>query len=131
MTEQRSMTGKERDVQGGPERTRGGAHFIPRVDICETDKELLLFADMPGVRPDSVDLNYERGELHLHGRVPDRARGRLLYAEYEEGDYHRSFAIHESIDHSKIEASCKNGVLTVRLPKAAGAQPRQIKVRAE
>ena len=50
--------------------------------------------------------------------------------EYEEGDFYRALAIHESIDNSKIEATCKNGVLTIHLPKAASAQPRQISVKS-
>jgi HSP20 family protein len=131
MNDQSTAT-KDRATPAGPERTRGGAYFTPRVDICETDTELLLYADMPGVRPDDVDLRYERGELHLTGKVTPRERpGRFLYGEYEEGDYFRSFTIHESIDSEKIEAGCKNGVVTVRLPKVAKVQPRQIKVRAE
>ncbi len=123
---------KERGNQAGPERTRDATYFTPRVDICETEKELLLYADMPGVKPNDVELKYERGELHLTGKVrrPERG-GRMAYGEYEEGDFYRSFNLHESIDSEKIEASCRNGVVTVRLPKVAKAQPRHIKVRAE
>jgi HSP20 family protein len=124
--------GKQREAnQAGPERTRGNNYFTPQVDIYETDGELFLYADMPGVMPEDVELNYERGELRLSGRVSPRSHpGRLLLAEFEEGDYFRSFNIHESVDSTKIEASCKGGVVTVRLPKAAAAQPRQIKVQA-
>jgi len=132
MNDQSTTATKDRANPTGPERTRGGAYFTPRVDICETDTELLLYADMPGVRPDGVDLRYERGELLLTGKVTPRERpGRLVHGEYEEGDYYRSFTIHESIDSEKIEASCKNGVVTLRLPKVAKVQPRQIKVRSE
>jgi HSP20 family protein len=132
MNDQANVTAKDRTTSAGPERTRGGAYFAPQVDIYETDTELLLYADMPGVRPQDVDLKYERGELHLTGKVAPRERkGRFIYGEYEEGDYYRSFNIHESIDSEKIEASCKSGVVTVRLPKAVKAQPRQIKVRGD
>src|SRR5262249_33145747 len=99
-------------------------------DIFETEKELVLIADIPGVRPDDVELRYERGELVLEGRIQKHDHpGHLLLAEYEEGDFFRAFNIHESIDSARIEASCKNGVLTVRLAKAAATQPRQIKVQ--
>jgi HSP20 family protein len=115
-----TMTAKGRGEVAAPEQTRGGPYFTPRVDIFETDKELTLYADVPGVRPGDVDLHYERGELILHGRVPPRHEGRgYLLNEYEVGDYYRAFTIHESIDAGKISAECKNGVLVVHLPKVA------------
>jgi HSP20 family molecular chaperone IbpA len=114
------------------EETRGGVYFTPRVDILETDQELLLYADLPGVRPEDVDLNYEKGELVLHGRVrPANGREQWLLQEYDNGDFYRVFRIHESIDPGKIAAECKNGVLTVHLPKAEAARPRQIAVKAK
>jgi len=121
---------KERAEQTTPERLRGGAYFTPRVDIVETDNELTLFADLPGVRPEDVDLRYEQGELTLHGRCqPRQAERGALLQEYEVGDFYRAFQIHESIDASKIGAEFKNGVLTVHLPKMEQAKPRQIQVR--
>ncbi len=114
------------------ETTRGGVFFTPRVDIVETDAELTLFAEVPGVRPDEVELRYEKGELLLHGRVKPRSDSRsLLLQEYEEGDFFRAFTIHESIDAGRITAECKNGVLTVHLPKVEAVRPRQIAVRGE
>jgi HSP20 family protein len=112
------------------ETTRGSNYFSPPVDIFESDKELTLFADLPGVRPEDVDLKYERGELILHGRVPAREHpGHLLLGEYQEGDFYRVFQIHESIDSTRIAAECKNGVLIVHLPKVEAARPRQISVK--
>ena len=132
MSDHTNITQKETSAPTAPERTHGGVSFTPRVDIVETDKELILYADMPGVRPENVSLNYENGELLLHGRLAERERpGQPILREYDEGDFFRSFAIHESIDSSKIEATCKNGVLTVHLPKVAAAQPRKISVRGE
>jgi HSP20 family protein len=113
------------------ERTRGGVYFTPRVDILENDRDLTLIADVPGATSEGVDLRYENGELILHCRVPERVMsGTMLVNEYLQGDFYRAFSIHESIDHSRIEASCKNGVLTVHLPKVAAAQPKQIQVKA-
>ncbi len=112
------------------EATRGSNYYAPPVDIFEDEKELTLYADLPGVRPEDVELKYERGELVLHGRVRPRQRpGRLLLGEYQEGDFYRVFQIHESIDSTKITAECKNGVLIVHLPKAEAARPRQIQVK--
>jgi HSP20 family protein len=132
MAETTSLTQKERTEQTTPERTFSGVFFTPRVDIYETDDELILYADVPGVRSEDVDLRYERGELVLHGRVqPRHAKENFIFQEYEEGDFYRAFNIHESIDASRISASCKNGVLTVHLPKAEAARPKQIAVRGQ
>ncbi len=127
-----TMNGPTKENVQAPrlEATRGGAHFSPRVDIVETDGELTLYAEVPGVRPEDVDLHYEKGELVLQGRVrPRQGEKDLLLNEYEEGDFYRAFTIHESIDATKIAAECKNGVLTVHLPKAEALRPRQINVR--
>jgi HSP20 family protein len=132
MAENPTFTEKARGEQAGAESTRSGPYFTPRVDIYETDKELLLFADVPGVRPQDVDLRYERGELLLYARVQTPPpTGHVLLEEHERGDFYRVFQIHESIDSTRIEAECKNGVLTVHLPKAELAQPRKISVRGE
>src|SRR5215470_17766128 len=115
---------KGRAEQARPETTRGGPHFVPHVDILETDNDLWLYADLPGVCPEDV-------ELMLHARVSGRPpRPESMLREYEEGDFHRVFSVHESIDSSRIEATCKNGVLTLRLPKREAVKPRQIKVSA-
>jgi HSP20 family protein len=133
MAENAALTKKNvAEQQGRPEATRGGNYFTPRVDIYESDKELTLFADLPGVRCEDVDLRFERGELILQGRVQPRpVQGNLLLQEYAEGDFYRVFQVHESIDASRIEAECKNGVLTVHLPKTEAARPKQIKVQPE
>jgi HSP20 family protein len=102
------------------------------VDIYETDRELTLYAELPGVRPGDVDLHYEKGELVLHVRIKPRLTDRpLLLQEYEDGDFYRAFTIHESIDSGRISAECKNGILTIHLPKSEVAKPRQIAVRGE
>jgi HSP20 family protein len=104
--------------------------FVPRVDICDTGAELLLYADLPGVRPNDIDLRYENGELTLKGKVQPRNQGKAMYRqEYQVGDFERNFQLHESIDSRRISAECKNGVLTVHLPKASAFQPTQIKVQ--
>jgi HSP20 family protein len=125
-----NVPGKDRGEVKGPERTRGGVTFQPRVDIYETDRELILVADVPGVRPDDIDLRYENGELLLHARANARHADRTaLLREYDVGDFHRAFRIDESIDSTKIEGECKNGVLTVHLPKVEAKKPRQINVK--
>jgi HSP20 family protein len=99
--------------EGTREGTRGGNFFQPPVDIFETENELTLYADVPGVKSDDVELRFENGELILQARPqPHDHNGQTLLQEYEEGSYYRVFQIHESIDPTRIEAECKNGVLT-------------------
>ena len=112
------------------EATRNGTCFTPRVDIIETDGDLFLHADMPGVAPNDIDLRYEQGELILHGKVqPTSPHGRLVFGEFDVGDFYRVFQVHESIDAAKIEAEFKNGVVTVRLPKVEAVKPKQVPIK--
>ena len=115
-----------------PELTRGTATFTPRVDIIETAEELLLYADLPGVKPDDVDVRFENGELILLGRCHPRYNpAAFLFNEYEVGDFYRVFTLNESIDAEKISAELKQGVLTVHLPKSEAVKPRKVTVQGE
>ena len=114
------------------ERTRQRTVFIPRADIHERSDALVLMADMPGVDQNSVDIRVERRVLTIAGRVkpetvPDH---RLCYAEYESGDFERNFTLTEDVDVDKIEATVKDGVLTLVMPKSQKALPRKITVKA-
>lgn len=114
------------------ETTRAGHYFTPRVDIFESNDELTMYADLPGVRAENVDLRFERGELILQGRITrNDPPGQVLLAEYDVGDFYRVFQIHESIDSTRIGAECKAGVLTVHLPKVEAVRNRQVQVRGE
>src|SRR5438105_10971042 len=85
-----------------------GPVFLPRVDICDTGSELLMFADVPGVRPEDIDLRYENGELTLKGKVKPTVQGKAMYRqEYQTGDFERTFELHDSIDSRQIHAECK------------------------
>ena len=101
----------------------------PRVDVLETEDEFLVLADMPGVRPEDVDVRFEKGELTVHGQRPASAAGKAAYREFETTSYHRAFAVAETIAADKISAELKGGVLTVRLPKVEAVKPRRITVR--
>lgn len=126
------MRPKARHDAAGPESTRGPAIYAPVVDIYETESELLLLADLPGVNPGDIDLRYERGELALSAKAPRLdQRGRLLHAEFEPGDFYRIFRVSEAIDASRIEADYKQGVLLVHLPKQEQVKPKQVRVRTE
>lgn len=124
---------KQEGATAVPERIRGGRVYSPSVDIVELENELLLLADVPGVRPEDLEISYEQGQLTLHARVrprqdPDRTE--YLAREYGIGDFYRSFQVGEGIDAQKIEAELKDGVLTLHLPKAEAAKPRRIQVKS-
>jgi HSP20 family molecular chaperone IbpA len=106
--------------------------YTPRVDIRETEAEVTLVADMPGVDETSVTIDLEGSELVIRGRfVPKAPEGySLTYQEYGSGDYERAFTLGETIDRGKIKAVVKDGVLQLTLPKAKEAQPKRIAVKA-
>lgn len=123
---------REQDNVATVERTHGGLTFSPRIDIWETAHELVLCADMPGVGPDDLDIEFENRELRIHGKVAARQPGvRFLYGEYSVGDFYRTFAISEAIDAEKITADLKHGVLTLHMPKTEAVKPRKIEVNAD
>jgi HSP20 family protein len=109
------------------------AVFNPPIDIYETDEGLVLLADLPSVNQQGVELQVQDNRLTLFGRgkspVPPEAR--VVYREYQEGDYLRSFILSDEVDHQRIRARLNNGVLEVVLPKAARVQPRKIQVSTE
>jgi len=114
-----------------PEATQG-IYYTPRVDILETENELTLFADVPGVKPDAVDVRFENGELILHARCSPRHEGaNYLAREYGVGNFYRAFTISQDIDTDKITAELKNGVLTLHLPKSEAVKPRRITIKGE
>lgn len=104
--------------------------YTPRVDILESENELLLIADLPGVKPGDVDIRFENGELSLHGHCAPRQNGvEYLLSEYGVGDFYRAFTISTDVDADKIAAELKNGVLTVHLPKSEKIKPKRIAVK--
>ena len=116
-------------AQLSPAEVTRGVTYTPRVDILETEGELLLLADLPGVTDEDVDIRFESGDLTLHARrAPAKRDGAVLW-ENEVGDFFRAFRISEQIDAGKIWAELKNGVLTLHLPKVEAAKPRKIIVR--
>jgi HSP20 family protein len=113
------------------ERTRGGATYSPRIDIWESDEELVLFADLPGVAPEDLEIQFENRDLRIHGKVVERhGDRRFMFGEYGIGDFYRTFTIGESVDAARISAELKHGVLTLHLPKTEAVKPRRIQVNS-
>jgi HSP20 family protein len=130
MAEQELQPKVKEEAPAKGERVRPGRVFIPAVDIFETPQALVLVADMPGVAGDKVTLDLKENLLTIHGQVgPLPEKETRLGQEYAIGDYYREFQVGELVDKDKIEASVKNGVLTLTLPKAEKAKPRRIEVK--
>jgi HSP20 family protein len=113
------------------ERTRSRRSFVPRADIYETDKEIFVLADVPGANENTIDITLEKNVLTINAYIePTIPSGfDVAYAEYEEGDYQRSFRLSDEIDRDKIEATVTEGVLRLRLPKSQEAKTKKISVK--
>jgi HSP20 family protein len=108
------------------------ATFRPAVDIIDTPDAVLVHADVPGARPETIDLRVEDSVLHLRAGVPtpDQTPGRVVAREFGVGDYQRSLRLGPAVDAAGITADLKNGVLTLRLPKTSAGRSRTIPVSA-
>lgn len=133
MTDSKELKIKEKQEVSSPaEHTRPGPVFTPAVDIFETDKEITLLADMPGVSGKNLNIDLRDDTLTLIGEIepfegPDEQD---ILIEYEVGKYFRQFTLSEVIDQDKIEANLNDGVLRLSLPKVEKAKPRKIAVNA-
>ena len=123
---------KEADKTDLVERTRAGKIYNPDVDIIEGKDRIVVIADMPGVSENSLDVTLEDNILTIYGKVdwgiPETMK--LTHAEYGIGDYQRIFTISGEINREKIQASVKNGVLRLVMPKNDAVKMRKIAVKA-
>ncbi len=113
------------------ERTRECRCFIPKADIYEVDENIFVVLDMPGINENAIDITLEKNILNVKGyaQIENRENYSLVLAEYEAGDFERSFSVSDTIDRENIQASYKNGVLRLVLPKAEEAKTRKITVK--
>ena len=104
---------------------------FPAVDIFEDAGGITLLADMPGVSRDNLDVRLDGDSLAIEGKVsitlPEGMRA--LWAEVNVPRFRRTFTLSRELDASRIEANLKDGVLSLRIPKQAHAQPRRITVQ--
>lgn len=123
---------EKQEVSTGSEQTRPGAVYVPDVDIFETDNEITLLADMPGVTSDRMNIDLRDDVLTLTGEAARDAAGSEtpIVIEYGVGKYHRQFTLSEVIDQKRISAALKDGVLRLVLPKVEKATPRKITITA-
>lgn len=105
--------------------------LLPRVDVFENKDGILLLADMPGVPKDKLELRVENDTLLIEGEIAPNTPENMeaVYAEVRLSRYRRAFSLSSELDTSRIDAQLRDGVLNLRIPKHAYAQPRKIEVK--
>jgi HSP20 family protein len=115
--------------QGGPD-GNGGLPFVPPVDIEETEDAWIVEAELPGVRPEDVNVELRASELAISGEIKEREREGILRRRTRkvgEFDYH--ITLPGDADPDNIEARLQDGILKVRIPKPEQERPRRIDVK--
>lgn len=121
------------DIEKTAEAARPEASLLPPVNVVEDSSGITLYADLPGVPKDKLCLQIEADTLTIEGEVslamPEGMES--LHAEVSLPRYRRVFTLSKELDTEKVAAEFANGVLTLRIPKAAHAQPRKIEIRVD
>jgi HSP20 family protein len=107
--------------------------LLPRVDVYEDEQGITLLADLPGVPREQLDIKVEGDTLTIEGAVAATTPNGLqpAYVELRLPRYRRAFTLSRELDSTRIEANLKDGVLNLRIPKQAHAQPRRISVQVQ
>jgi HSP20 family protein len=123
-----SATARAASAPGTPSELRPTS--APLVDVYENEDEILVVADMPGARADSVAIKLEKEELFISANRETDVDGQLLFGNRRDCEYRRTFLVPRGIDAAKITAEMTQGVLQVHMPKSASIKPRTITVNA-
>ncbi len=114
---------RKEDVEGG--------NWAPAADIFETVEELVLSLDLPGIPREAIDIRFDNNVLSIRGErswPEELAAGQRHRVERPHGNFIRNFTLPAGVDAERITASCKEGVLTVRIPRASANKSRQIRI---
>ena len=107
------------------------SQWVPRVDIKEESNQFVLYADIPGVNPEDIEVQMDKGMLTIKGERREeitRENENFSRIERHHGSFHRRFALPDSADPEGIAASGSNGVLQIVIPKRPETTPRRIQV---
>lgn len=116
--------------ESGDESSVVTSQWVPRVDIKEEANRFVLYADIPGVNPEDIEVQMDKGMLTIKGERREEARENESFSRIERrhGNFHRRFALPDSADPEGISASGQNGVLQIVIPKRPETTPRRIQV---
>lgn len=119
-------------------RSRGLASvssIFPKVDVSETDNEIKVVANVPGIDPDKLNIEVGDDYLSLSGKIEkenkDERDGKVYRYEREYGEFRREFALPARVKADQISAKAKNGVLTITLPKSEEEKKHKVRVEIE
>jgi HSP20 family protein len=131
MAETQVALKEKKELTAPEERTEAGKFFSPYTDIHETADAVLVSMEVPGVDKSAIDIRLEKGVLTVTANIDSSkyASLRPIYSEYNVGNFARTFTVSTKIDSDAISASVADGVLTVRLPKAAEAVAKRIAIQ--
>ena len=120
--------------EGRPRRRTDEAEWLPSVDVSETKNDIVVKAELPGMDPKDIDISLSDGHLIIRGeKKQEREENEEDYhfIERSYGSFTRSIQLPKQVKHDKINASYKNGILKVVLPKSEEAKTKEIKIRVE
>ncbi len=112
----------------------GETAWAPLLDVAEREDAVVVKAEVPGVKPDDIDISVHGNTLTISGQKKeetDKSDGDYYHMERHWGEFRRSITLATEVDADKIDATCKEGVLTITLPKAEKAKPKKIKVKQQ
>jgi HSP20 family protein len=118
-------TGEERPLRGT---------WVPAVNILEREDAIVISADLPGLKPEDVEVTVDQGTLNIRGerKLEEKSEGETLHRiERMYGLFERSFTLPNTVDPTKIDARFKNGEMTLTLPKREESKPRSVKIKVE
>ena len=122
-------------LEGKPmRRAEDGREWLPSVDVSETKGDLVIKAELPGLDPKDIDISMNNGYLTIKGEKKHEKEEKdenyhLLERSY--GSFTRTVRLPREVQHDKITASFKNGVLRITLPKSEEAKKKEIKIKVE
>jgi HSP20 family protein len=130
MTDKELALQEKKELAAPEERTEAGKFYSPYTDIHETKDAVIVTMEVPGVSKPAIDIRLEKNVLTITGSIDSNKYESLrpMYSEYNVGNFVRSFTVSTEIDSDKISATVADGVLTVRLPKAAQAVAKRIAI---
>lgn len=127
------LAGRRGGFSGGEDNGHSVADWVPAVDIVEEKDRFVLRADVPGVKPEDIDVNMENGVLSVSGHrfeeTTEESEG-IKRLERLSGKFYRRFSLPESADAEEISAKSANGILEVVIPKQAAVKARRITVQS-
>jgi HSP20 family protein len=122
---------RPQEQAGRAQRRQDEPSMLPRVDVIEDETGITLYADLPGVSRDTLEINVEADSLTIEGTVTAATPEAMeaTYAEVRVPRFRRSFTLSRELDTGRIDAQLKDGVLKLRIPKQEQAQPRRVSVK--